>query len=231
VRVVFVHGACVRDGAWWWHWAAALLSERGIASHAALLPSCGETGSAPGAMGPSLADDVASVRACLQESDEPAVVVAHSYGGVVASEAAAQVPQVRHLLYIAGFLPEAGESLASFGDGTPAPYLDIGQDGTFGVRADVAVETFLQDCDEQAAEQACARLVRQSAAVVTQPVAAAAWKDIPSTYVVCARDNGTSPDTQRAQSKRAGRAVELSSDHHPFLSQPGAVADLIFGAA
>ncbi|GIH93448.1 alpha/beta hydrolase [Planobispora siamensis] len=231
MRVVFVHGACVRDGAWWWHRAAALLDRDGVRSSAPLLPSCGETGLAPGVAGPSLPDDVAAVRRELQAGDGPVVVVAHSYGGVVAAEAAAGVERVRHLVFVSSFLPEPGESLASFGDGTPAPYLDFGADGTFGVRAGLATETFMQDCDPEAVEQAHARLVRQSAAVTAQPVAAAAWKDVPSTYLVCALDNGTPPAAQRAQAERAGRVVELRAGHHPFLSQPEAVAGLVLEAA
>ena len=147
MRVVFVHGACVRDGAWWWHRVGDLLHERGVRSSAPLLPSCGETGLVPGSEGPSLADDVASVRNELQVSDEPMVVVAHSYGGIVVSEAAADIAQVHHLLLIDSFLPAVGESLASFGDGTPAPYLDVAADGTFGLLAELATQTFLQGCD------------------------------------------------------------------------------------
>ncbi|MEW9529432.1 alpha/beta fold hydrolase [Microbispora sp. NPDC049125] len=227
MRVVFVHGACVRDGAWWWHRVAGLLAREGVAGAAPPLPSCGETGRTPGEGGPSLPDDVASVREVLESSAEPAVVVAHSYGGIVACEAAAGLPNVAHLLFVASFLPEAGESLASFGDGTPAPYLDFGADGTFGVRPELATPTFLQDCDADAVAQAHARLVRQSAAVTAQPAGAAAWRQIPSTYLVCARDNGTPPALQRAQARRAGRVVEIDAGHHPFLSRPKEVAGLV----
>ena len=88
MRVVFVHGACVRDGSWWWHLAAAALRERGISSVAPALPSCGEDDRPAGPRGPGLSEDVAAVRAALTEGDEPTVVVAHSYGGIVAAEAA-----------------------------------------------------------------------------------------------------------------------------------------------
>jgi pimeloyl-ACP methyl ester carboxylesterase len=98
MRVVFVHGACVKDGSWWWHRTGELLAERGVASEAPALPSCGETGEPTGAQGPGLAEDVASVRQVLTASDEPTVVVAHSYGGIVTAEAAAGVGAVRHLL-------------------------------------------------------------------------------------------------------------------------------------
>jgi len=76
------------------------------------------------------------VRLLLDDDDEPTVLVAHSYGGIVAAEAAVGVSSVRHLLLISSYLPEVGQSLSSFGDGTPAPFLDVNPDGgTFGVLA------------------------------------------------------------------------------------------------
>src|SRR5262249_55997008 len=123
MRVVFVHGACVRDGSWWWHRAAAALQERGISSVAAALPSCGEGGRPAGPQGPGLPEDVAAVRAALTEGDEPIAVVAHSYGGIVAAEAAAGVATVRHLVFVSSYLPEPGEALATFRAAAPPPFL------------------------------------------------------------------------------------------------------------
>jgi pimeloyl-ACP methyl ester carboxylesterase len=71
------------------------------------------------------------------------------------------------------------------------------------------------------------RTARQSLAVLEQPVQAAAWQHVPSTYLVCADDRGTPADRQRGFAARAGRVVELDAGHHPFLSQPGAVRDLV----
>jgi pimeloyl-ACP methyl ester carboxylesterase len=193
MRIVFVHGACVRDGAWWWHRVAELLDRDGLPSTAPPLPSCGETGRQPDGTGPSLTDDAAAVREHLAASAEPTVVVAHSYGGMVVSEAAAGLQQVQHLLFITSLLPEVGQSLASLGDGSPAPHLDVRPDGTFGVRADTLAGTFLQDCDVETIEQATTRLSRQSVAATTTAVRAAAWHDVPSTYLLCERDNGTPP--------------------------------------
>lgn len=85
----------------------------------------------------------------------------------------------------------------------------------------------MQDCDQQTIEQGLARLVRHSVAVTMQAVSAAAWQDIPSTYLVCGQDNGTPPGLQRNQAERAGRIVEIPAGHHPFLSQPQAVAGLV----
>jgi pimeloyl-ACP methyl ester carboxylesterase len=228
MRVVFVHGACVRDGAWWWHRTAELLLGRGVVSEAPLLPSCGEGGQSGGAGGPGLPEDVASVREVLQHSDETTVVVAHSYGGIVTAEAAAGVSSVRHLLLVASYLPEVGQSLSDFGDGTPAPFLQVDPDsGTFSVRPEFLVETFLQDCDRETQVQAAAKLAWQTVAVTAQRVGAAAWQEVPSTYIVCAQDKGTPAAQQRDYARRAGSVVELDSGHHPFLSQPAAVRDLL----
>jgi len=64
---------------------------------------------------------------------------------------------------------------------------------------------------------------------VGQTVGAAAWRDVPSTYLVCAADRGTSAARQRRYAERAGRVVELDAGHHPFLSRPDAVRDLVLG--
>ena len=230
MRVVFVHGACVRDGAWWWHRTAELLMEAGVPSVAPLLPSCGEAGRPGGTGGPGLPEDVAAVRQDLQDGDEPTVVVAHSYGGIVTAEAADGISSVRHLVLVSSYLPEVGQSLSDFGDGTPAPFLDIDPDsGTFGVRPELLVETFLQDCDPDVQAQAADRLARQSVQVTTQPVGAAAWHEVPSTYLVCAQDRGTPARLQRDFARRAGTVVELDTGHHPFLSRPAAVRDLLLG--
>ena len=232
MRVVFVHGACVKDGSWWWHRTGELLAARGVASEAPALPSCGETGKQTGAQGPGLAEDVASVRQVLIASDEPTIVVAHSYGGIVTAEAAAGVNAVHHLLFVSSYLPEAGQSLSSFGGKEPALFLDIDPEGgTFTVRPEALAETFLQDCDPEIQRQAIDKTARQSLAVLEQPVKSAAWQHVPSTYLVCARDRGTPADLQRKFAGRAAGVVELDAGHHPFLSQPAAVADLIAGLA
>jgi pimeloyl-ACP methyl ester carboxylesterase len=230
MRVVFVHGACVRDGTWWWHRTGELLAERGVASEAPALPSCGETGAPTDAEGPGLTEDVAAVRRLLTASAEPTVVVSHSYGGIVTAEAAADVDAVRHLLLVSSYLPEIGESLSSFSGEAPAPFLDIDPTGgTFTVRPDALAETFLQDCDPEIQRDATGRTARQSLAVIGQPVRSSAWHQVPSTYLVCAQDRGTPAERQRDFAARAGKVVELDAGHHPFLSQPAAVRDVILG--
>ncbi len=228
MRVVFVHGACVKDGSWWWHRTAELLSERDVASEAPALPSCGETGGRPVRRDRGSARMSPRSGECSTASDEPAVVVAHSYGGIVVAEAAAGVDAVRHLLLVSSYLPEAGQSLSSFGGEEPAPFLDIDPaGGTFTVRPDALAETFLQDCGPEIQRQATEKTARQSLAVLEQPVRSAAWQQVASTYLVCAEDRGTPAERQREFGRRAGSVVEIDAGHHPFLSQPAAVRDLV----
>jgi pimeloyl-ACP methyl ester carboxylesterase len=230
VRIVFVHGACVKDGSWWWRRTADLLAERGVTSDAPALPSCGETGEPPDAGGPGLGEDVAAVRRVLTASDEPTIVVAHSYGGIVTAEAAAGAEAVRHLLFISSYLPEAGQSLSSFARDEPAPFLDVDPGGgTFTVRLDALAETFLQDCDPEIQRDATEKTAWQSLSVLEQPVRSSAWEHVPSTYLVCAQDRGTPAEFQREFAGRAGSVIELDAGHHPFISQPTAVRDLILG--
>ncbi len=232
MRVVFVHGACVRDGSWWWRPTADLLAERGVSSVTPALPSCGETETPAGADGPGLAEDVASVRRALLAGDGPVVVVAHSYGGIVAAQAAAGVDAVQHLLLVSSYLPEVGQSLSDFGGATPAPFLDVDPAaGTFGVRPDLLLDTFLQDCDEAVRAGAAAHLARQSLRVLGEPVGAAAWQQVASTYLVCTEDRGTPVARQRELARRAGSVVEMDAGHHPFLSRPGDVRDLVLSLA
>jgi pimeloyl-ACP methyl ester carboxylesterase len=179
-------------------------------------------------LGPGLAEDVAAVRLVLSASDEPTVVVAHSYGGIVTADAAAGLDTVRHLLLISSYLPEVGQTLSSFGAEEPAPFLDIDPaGGTFTVRRDALAETFLHDCDVAIQRKAENRTARQSLAVLEQPVNSAAWQQIASTYLVCADDRGTPPNRQREFAHRARSVVEVDAGHHPFISQPSVVRDLI----
>ena len=230
MRVVFLHGACVQDGPWWWHRAAAVLEARGVSSAAPALPSCGETGLPAGTRGSGLDDDVAAVRDELQRTDEPTVIVAHSYGGIVAAEAAAGIETVRHLLLISSYLPEGGECLSSFRGPGPAPFLDVDVEaGTLGVRPEMLGETFKHDCPELI-DDATRRLARQSLSITQQPVRASAWQRVPTTYLVCNEDRGTPAKRQREFADRAQTVVELNAGHHPFLAQPEAVADLVLAA-
>ena len=171
------------------------------------------------------------MRGELRRSDEPTVIVAHSYGGIVAAEAAAGIETVRHLMLISSYLPEVGESLSSFSGPDPAPFLDVDVEaGTLGVRPEMLGETFMHDCPELI-DDATRRLARQSLSITQQPVRASAWHEVPTTYLVCNEDRGTPAKRQREFADRAHTVVELNAGHHPFLAQPEAVADLVLAAS
>ena len=229
MRVAFIHGAFSRDGAWWWAPTAALLDRSGIASAAVALPSCGEAGIPPTGAGPGLDADAAATTAVLDEGG-PAIVVAHSYGGMVASQAG-EHPAVRGLVYISSFLPAVGESLASLSRGPDPVPVTPHADGSVSVNDDDTVAfdaRFLHDvADPDLVSGAHDRLCAQSSAVFGAETTTAAWERVPSTYLVCAEDRSTDPDLQRAHAARATTIRELPAAHFPMLSRPDLVAACI----
>lgn len=235
MKIVFVHGAFVRDGAWWWQPVATRLQrDRGVASTAVILPSCRED-PATSAGTEGLREDAAALRRVLDETLREsegeagcAVVVAHSYGGTVLAEAG-QHRAMRHLVYISSFLPLIGQTHASLGTSSSDPVpVRPGPGGTLSLiddDADVTDRRFLHDVtDPVIRRQAHARLCPQSGVAFTTPTTAAAWQSVESTYLVCAEDRNTDPALQRRHAARATRTVELPASHHPFLSRPGLVA-------
>ncbi|MEF2978484.1 alpha/beta hydrolase [Subtercola sp. YIM 133946] len=228
MNVIFVHGALVRDGAWWWQKSAELLYDRtGIRSTALALPSCGET--APDETGGGLVADAAALRAELDRQGEGgAIVVGHSYGGTVIAEAGSH-PAVAHLVYVSSYLPDIGLSQGAImrGESDPVSIGDNG-DGTLGVTGYDAASfgaRFLNDADEQTQQQAWQRVTAQAAVAFMTPTTAAGWQGVDSTYLVCGDDRSTSLDLQRWHAARATRSVELPTGHHPFITRP----DLVVG--
>jgi pimeloyl-ACP methyl ester carboxylesterase len=226
VEILFVHGALVRDGRWWWHPVAEQVRERaGVASRAVELPSCGE-GAVPGAAG--LLDDAQALGAALDEVGE-AIVVGHSYGGTVIAEGADH-PAARHLVYLTSYLPDAGQSQAAITGGEQDPVsIAPTDDGTVGVTGYTAAsfgDRFWQDvADEGTRRQAWDRVTSQSVSAFATPTTRAAWQGRPSTYLVCADDRSTSLALQRFHAGRATRSVDLPTGHHPFLSRPDLVTE------
>jgi pimeloyl-ACP methyl ester carboxylesterase len=220
--LIFVHGACVRDGDWWWSKMISPLAERGIASVAVSLPSCGESG---GELG-DLHADADACRRAIAGADGPVILCGHSYGGMVITEAGSD-DRVTQLLYVTSVLPEAGQSQADLVGSEPAPWLLPGEDGTVGVDPDLIREFFLQDCDDTTTEAALSRLTRQSLVPFTQAPREIAWQQKPTTYFVCSEDLATPAEVQRRRIKDGVRPVEFQAGHHPFLSRPEAFAESI----
>lgn len=228
MELLFVHGALVRDGQWWWQPTADLLHERtGIRSRSVALPSCGET--TPDQVTGGLAADAAALRAELDGVDS-AIVVGHSYGGTVIAEAGAH-PAVEHLLYVSSYLPDVGQSQGAImsGESDPVSIGDNG-DGTLSVSGYDATsfgERFLQDADAATRQQAWERVTAQSAAAFMTPTSADGWAGIDSTYLVCGQDRSTSVELQRFHAGRATRSVELPTGHHPFITRPDLVVEQV----
>ena len=209
------------------------LAALGIDTRAVELPSCVAPPVPPVEELGDMHADADAVRAALDEDEEPVMLVGHSYGGMVITNAAAGQENVEHLVYVTSVMPDFGESAASLaGSGESGPWMDPRpDDGTMGIRAELTPQAFMQDCDEAAVAGALERLTRQPLAVFGQGPRGIAWREKPSTYVVCDEDHATPPEAQRGHARRAGRVVELPTGHHPMLSHPELLARVLAEAA
>ena len=179
----------------------------------------------------SLAEDVATTRRALSRLDGPAILVGHSYGGVVITEAGTD-PRVQGLVYIAAFAPDAGESVASLikdpPAGAPVPPILPPQEGYLFLEPAKFHASFAADvAPDKAAFMADAQ-VPWGLEALGGTVSVPAWKTKPSWYLVATEDRMIPPPAQRAMAGRAGATiVEVSGSHAVYVSQPAAVAALI----
>ena len=183
----------------------------------------------------SLADDVAVTRRTLAAQDGPAILVGHSYGGAVITEAGND-PKVAGLVYIAAFAPDKGESVSALikdpPPGAPVPPILPPQDGYLFLDRAKFRASFAADVDEDAAAFMADSQVPWGLEALNGAVTAPAWKTKPSWYLVATDDGMIPPDAQRAMSKRAGSTVnEVKGSHAVYVSQPKAVAAMIATAA
>jgi pimeloyl-ACP methyl ester carboxylesterase len=183
----------------------------------------------------SLADDVAVTKRTLAAQNGPAVLVGHSYGGVVITEAGTD-PTVAGLVYIAAFAPDKGESVSALirnpPPGAPVPPILPPQDGYLFLDRTKFHASFAADVSADAAAFMADSQVPWGLDALDGTVTEPAWKTKPSWYLVATEDRMIPPDAQRAMSKRAGSHVtEVSGSHAVYVSQPAAVAALIVKAA
>jgi pimeloyl-ACP methyl ester carboxylesterase len=232
---VLVHGGFL--GAWIWADVAPALEAQGIQVVALDLPSVAAGDAAAG----DLAADAAAVRQVLDEARPPVILCGHSAGGAVITEAAAGPhPAVRHLVYLAAAVPDAGDSLASLmaraaggsaerPDGGAEPVV-VRPDGLAELDPDEAVAALFHDCDPDRAKAAVERLRPMSMAGATQVLTGAAWHDLPATLV-----RGTLDRMPEAVApaflERDPEIVEIPAGHCPSWSQPGIVAAILSRAA
>jgi pimeloyl-ACP methyl ester carboxylesterase len=221
VSVVLVHGGFV-DGSGW-QGVHDILTRDGYEVIVVQNPTI------------SLADDVAVTRRAIAAAKHPVVLVGHSYGGVVITEAGND-PKVASLAYIAAFAPDAGESvqtlIANPPPGAPVPPILPPQDGFLLLDRDKFAESFAADVDPATAQFMANAQVPWGLDAAGGAVSAPAWKSKPSHYLVATDDHMIPPPAQRQMAQRAGaEIVETGGSHAIYVSKPEAVARLIEQAA
>ncbi|MGY5030356.1 alpha/beta fold hydrolase [Streptomyces sp. 900116325] len=214
--LLLVHGAW--HGSWCWEKLTPVLNAEGWTTRTVDLPSAGS--------GARVRDDARVVLQALARIDGPVVVVAHSYGGVPVTQAVADAANVSHLVYLAAYQLDIGESLLSH-HGAPTP----ADPGGFQPVPPHPVPLFYADAPAADAKAAAGRLVPQSTRSFSDMLTAAGWHTVPSTYVVCEQDQALPPDDQERLALRSGSVHRIASGHSPFLSMPGEFAGLLAGIA
>ena len=220
-NVVLVHGGFVDGSGWQGVYNA--LKKNGYAVTIVQNPTT------------SLSDDVAVTKRALAALNGPAILVGHSYGGVVITEAGSD-PKVAGLVYIAAFAPDKGESVAALikdpPPGAPVPPILPPQDGYLFLDKPKFAASFAADVSPDLAEFMADSQVPWGVEALSGAISQPAWKTKPSWYLVATEDKMIPPDAQRAMSKRAGSTViEVKGSHAVYVSQPQAVASLIERAA
>ena len=183
----------------------------------------------------SLDGDAAATKRVLSAQPGPAILVGHSYGGVVITEAGNH-PTVAGLVYIAAFAPDRGESVAALikdpPPGAPVPPIVPGEDGYLLLDKTKFAASFAADVDPDLAAFMADSQVPWGVAALSGAIGDPAWKHKPSWYLVATDDRMIPPPAQRAMAARAGATVvEIAGSHAIYVSRAQAVADLIAQAA
>jgi pimeloyl-ACP methyl ester carboxylesterase len=183
----------------------------------------------------SLEGDVTATKRILAAQDGPAILVGHSYGGAVITEAGND-PRVAGLVYITAFAPDKGESVATLikdpPPGAPVPPILPPQDGYLFLDRAKFPASFAADVDAEKAAFMADSQVPWGVEALGGKISEPAWKTKPSWYLIVTDDKMIPPDAQRFMSRRAGSTVaEVKGSHAIYVSQPKAVAALVEQAA
>lgn len=223
--LLLVHGAW--HGSWCWEQLQTVLTERGWTTTTVDLPTVHSADKS----GMHMQADADAVAAAIADIDGDVVVVAHSYGGVPTTQGASS-PKVKHIVFIAAFVLDAGESLLGAVGGVAPDWWHV--DGPLVTAGDVTQppqHLFFGDVEKSVADASAARLENQSVLAFTDEVSQVSWRDVPSTYIITEQDAIFPLPAQEALAARSGSAApRLNTSHSPFLSQPAAVADIIEAA-
>ncbi|MEY2973676.1 MAG: hypothetical protein RIR49_96 [Actinomycetota bacterium] len=225
--VLLVHGAW--HGAWSWAELQGRLDDLGIASWAIDLPGHGISAEPLG----DLSADADAVVAALERCGDGTVLVGHSYGGAVISQAAARSTRVARLVYIAAFALESGESVNGFLRTAPRHRVELAEvmvptdDGSTILDVERAGDLLYAGLSPERRRAMVARLSPQPNATMTQALDGSGLGGVPSTYLLCTRDRAVHPEHQRLMAARCDEVMELDHDHSPFLDDPALVAGII----
>jgi pimeloyl-ACP methyl ester carboxylesterase len=209
-------------GAWCFEGILDELGSRGVTAFAPELSHSGDLGT-----------DAKIVRQALDSAPPPVLLLGHSYGGVAITEAAAGRTDVHHLVYLAAFMPDEQETIRSLVSSVddqplaPGKGVLIQDDGSSVIDSAAAAEIFFGDCSQPDADRAAGQLCEERMGRPPRPPTGVAWRQLPSTYIICSKDKALSLTLQRRFAARATTSTTWEASHSPFLSRPQLVAGLI----
>jgi pimeloyl-ACP methyl ester carboxylesterase len=220
MNIVLVHGTYV-DGSSWSK-VIPILQNAGHKVIAVQLPLH------------SLADDIATVKRAIDLVGGPVILVGHSYGGFVITNAAYNNTSVKGLVYLAAFAPNEGQSLSNFIDATKLPkgFLVVDNGGFVYINPEMFAQAFAQDVDPAQAKVMAAVQKPFNQSILAEKSGPPAWKQLPTWYQISENDRAIPPDVERMFAKQINATtISLPSSHASPLSHPNEVAQLILNAA
>jgi pimeloyl-ACP methyl ester carboxylesterase len=219
VNIILVHGTWV-DGSSWSK-VIPILQNAGHKVIAVQLPLH------------SLADDVATVKRAIDLVGGPAILVGHSYGGFVITNAAYNNPNVKGLVYLAAFAPNEGQSLSNFVDTAKFPkgFLVVDSGGFVYINPAMFLQAFAQDIDPAQAKVMAATQKPYNQSILAEKSGPPAWKQLPTWYQISENDHSIPPAAERMFAKQINATtISLPSSHASPVPHPNEVAHLILNA-
>jgi pimeloyl-ACP methyl ester carboxylesterase len=221
MRIALVHGAWA-DGSCW----SAVIRRLQALGHEVVAPQLPNT---------SLADNVGKLRHVLSLTSEPMLIVGHSYGCQVMTALGPDLPDVRGLVYLAGFGLDEGESIgALLGQGPPTPAIanfSVDDQGFAWLPEPAFLRHFAPDVDPEEARVMCAVQQPLHASTLEDVMGPPAWKSLPTWFAVAQHDEVIPPDAERLFAQRMGATtIEVDSSHVVMISHPDEVSALIQSA-
>ncbi|WP_435205003.1 alpha/beta hydrolase [Micromonospora sp. bgisy143] len=217
---LLVHGGYHTASAWLP--VQGILDAQGWKSEAISMPSAGQQPTA------GLYEDADALAARLREIEGPVVVVGHSHAGLTITQLGDDHPNLVRLIYVAAFMPTEGVSAATaFGIPVPDDPSGLAPREAYGNPR----ETFYSDLSDVDAKVAIDQLVDQSLLSCVQPTTRAAWRTVPSTYVICTEDRQFPVSLQEQYAAQTTDVVRIPTGHSPMLSKPDQVADILTSRA